>query len=37
VIARETERDRYFGAQEAKEFGLVDDILTKPPVEPTKS
>jgi ATP-dependent Clp protease protease subunit len=29
VIARETERDRYFGALEAKEFGLVDDVLTK--------
>lgn len=29
VIARETERDRYFTAQEAKEFGLVDDVLQK--------
>ncbi len=29
VIARETERDRYFTAQEAKEFGLVDDVLMK--------
>jgi ATP-dependent Clp protease protease subunit len=29
VIARETERDRYFSALEAKEFGLVDDVLTK--------
>jgi ATP-dependent Clp protease protease subunit len=28
-IAKETERDRYFTAQEAKEFGLVDDVLTK--------
>src|SRR5438874_13366557 len=28
-IARETERDRYFTAQEAKEFGLVDDVLNK--------
>src|SRR5262249_36369610 len=27
-IERETERDRYFTAQEAKEFGLVDDVLT---------
>src|SRR5258708_4259305 len=25
-IERETERDRYFTAQEAKEFGLVDDV-----------
>src|SRR5207253_116591 len=28
-IAAETERDRYFTAQEAKEFGLVDDVLMK--------
>src|SRR5215472_46668 len=34
-IERETERDRYFSAQEAKEFGLVDDVLTRP--EPKKS
>src|ERR671931_1071824 len=28
-IEKETERDRYFSAGEAKEFGLVDDVLTK--------
>jgi len=28
-IEAETERDRYFSAQEAKEFGLVDDVLMK--------
>jgi ATP-dependent Clp protease protease subunit len=28
-IEKETERDRYFTAIEAKEFGLVDDVLTK--------
>jgi ATP-dependent Clp protease protease subunit len=28
-IEVETERDRYFDAQEAKEFGLVDDVLWK--------
>jgi ATP-dependent Clp protease protease subunit len=28
-IAEETERNRYFNAQEAKEFGLVDDVLVK--------
>ncbi len=28
-IGEETERDRYFSAQEAKEFGLVDDVLLK--------
>src|SRR5437764_787581 len=29
VIEQETERDRYFSAQEAKEFGLVDDVLIR--------
>jgi ATP-dependent Clp protease protease subunit len=33
VITRETERDRYFNAVEAKEFGLVDEILTRIPAE----
>jgi ATP-dependent Clp protease protease subunit len=28
-IERETERDRYFTAQEAKDFGLVDEVLAK--------
>ena len=28
-IEKETERDRYFSAQEAKEFGLVDEVLMK--------
>ena len=28
-IEAETERDRYFTAQEAKEFGLVDEVLRK--------
>lgn len=36
VIAKETERDRYFQAEDAKKFGLVDDILAKPPVDPNK-
>jgi ATP-dependent Clp protease protease subunit len=30
-IARETERDRYFSAFEAKEYGLVDEVLVKNP------
>ena len=30
VIAKETERDRYFTAAEAKAFGLVDGVLEKP-------
>jgi len=29
LIAKETDRDRYFTANEAKEFGLVDDVLTR--------
>ena len=33
-IEAETERDHYFSAHEAKEFGLVDEVLTK--IEPTK-
>ncbi len=28
-IEAETERNRYFNAQEAKEFGLVDEVLVK--------
>ncbi|HJZ57458.1 MAG TPA: ATP-dependent Clp protease proteolytic subunit [Gemmataceae bacterium] len=31
AIARETDRDRYYSAQEAKAFGLVDEVLQKPP------
>jgi ATP-dependent Clp protease protease subunit len=34
LIEKETERDRYFHAQEAKEFGIVDDVLQK--MEPAK-
>jgi ATP-dependent Clp protease protease subunit len=30
VIAKETDRDKYYTAQQAKEFGLVDDVLSKP-------
>ncbi|MFL5330954.1 MAG: ClpP family protease [Gemmataceae bacterium] len=33
TIARETERDKYFNAQEAKAFGLVDEVLMRMPVE----
>jgi ATP-dependent Clp protease protease subunit len=36
AIERETERDRYFSAIEAKEFGMVDEVLTKMPTEPKK-
>jgi ATP-dependent Clp protease, protease subunit len=30
-IAKDTDRDFYMNAQQAKEYGLVDEILTKPP------
>ena len=33
TIERDTERDRYMTAVEAKEYGLVDDILMKPDAE----
>jgi ATP-dependent Clp protease, protease subunit len=32
-IAKDTDRDRYLSAPEAKEYGLVDEVLAKPPVE----
>ena len=28
-IEKETDRDRYFTAQEAKDFGLVDEVIEK--------
>src|SRR4029078_3605063 len=34
-IAKDTDRDRYLPAVESKEYGLVDDILTKPPMTAT--
>jgi ATP-dependent Clp protease protease subunit len=30
MIAKETDRDKYYHAEEAKAFGLVDDVLAKP-------
>lgn len=36
IIAKETERDRYFTAHQAKEFGLVDEVLEKPIPEAKK-
>ncbi len=32
-IEKDTDRDFFLSAQEAKEYGLVDDILAKPPEE----
>ena len=37
AIARETDRDRYFDADAAKEFGLVDQVLIKPSPDQKKS
>jgi ATP-dependent Clp protease protease subunit len=33
LIAKDTDRDFFLGAQEAKEYGLVDEILAKPPID----
>ena len=30
-VVKERDRDRYFTAEEAKDFGLVDEIMLKPP------
>ncbi len=35
-VAKDGERDRYFTAQEAKDYGLVDEVLTNLPKEPKK-
>jgi len=35
-IEKETDRDRYFNAGEAKEFGLVDEVIQKIPDEKKK-
>lgn len=32
-VEKEVERDRYFHAQEAKEFGLVDEVIARAPQE----
>src|SRR6478752_6070090 len=31
-LRKDTDRDRYLTAVESKEYGLVDEVLTKPPV-----
>jgi ATP-dependent Clp protease protease subunit len=35
-LAEETERDRYMSAEEAKEWGLIDDVLKEKIDEPEK-
>ncbi|MGN0145442.1 MAG: ATP-dependent Clp endopeptidase proteolytic subunit ClpP [Clostridium sp.] len=37
VIQRDTERDNFMGAEEAKAYGLVDEIITKKPKNKEKS
>jgi ATP-dependent Clp protease protease subunit len=40
TIARDTERDRYLNAMQAKEYGLVDEVVTRrsdKKTEPSKS
>lgn len=32
-IAKDTDRDFFLGAEESKDYGLVDEILTKPPAD----
>lgn len=36
VIAKDTERDRYLSAGQAKEYGLIDEVLIKPEKEKKK-
>jgi ATP-dependent Clp protease protease subunit len=36
IVEKETDRDRFFGADEAKQFGLVDEVLVKPSDEKKK-
>ncbi len=33
TIQRDAERDKYFAAEEAKAYGLVDEILNEPPAQ----
>ena len=33
VVARDTDRDNFMSAQDAVEYGLIDEVLTKEPVE----
>jgi len=33
-VAKDVERDYYMNAQQSKEYGVVDEVLLKPPVDP---
>jgi ATP-dependent Clp protease protease subunit len=37
TVARDAERDKYFDAEEAKAYGLVDEVLQHPPAEMNRS
>jgi ATP-dependent Clp protease, protease subunit len=37
IIARDTDRDRFLSAREAKEYGLVDEVLDKLPTDKDKN
>lgn len=37
IIAKDTERDRYLNAMQAKEYGLVDNVVEKKSKKPAKS
>ena len=37
VIQRDTERDNFMSAEDAKEYGLVDEIIVKKPKNKEKS
>ncbi|GJM18433.1 MAG: ATP-dependent Clp protease proteolytic subunit 1 [Phycisphaeraceae bacterium] len=34
-VQADSERDKYFSAEEAKKYGLVDEVLSEPPKVPT--
>ena len=36
VIQKDTERDNFMTAEEAKAYGLIDEILTRPLPDETK-
>ena len=36
-IANDTERDNFMTAQAAKEYGLIDEVIEKKPLNPNKA
>ena len=37
VVKRDTERDKYLSAEEARDYGLVDHVLESPRLEALRS